>query len=124
MPPGLLSGPLRVGLGKANYGADGQARSRRRSVQNMIPVGDEVDLEPASSVLAAGAAVVMTYDPLLVGAAGTREDSLLIWCWDPLGQQWQPLPSIIDKKANTLTTQAARCAIYQVAAPGRARPGH
>jgi len=82
-----------------------------------------VDLEPAGSALVSGAAVVLTYDPLQVAAAGTREDSLLIWCWDPLGQQWQPLPSTIDKKANTLTTQAARCAIYQVAAPGRARAG-
>ena len=62
--------------------------------------------------------LTVPYDAALIASLGLREEDLKVYYWNPALQDWQAMPSVVDKANKKVHAQTSHFSAYQVGALG------
>jgi len=116
VPPGALADDLKITVStlSAAGAALGRAMDQVAGAKGLAPAYAPVEYGPEGTRFTVPVTLVQPYDPRLVAAQGLSEDGLKIHYWNPLKSDWEPLDSVVDKAAHTVTAKTPHFSLYQV----------
>ncbi len=94
---------------------DRMARERRTETDGLTPVSAPVVFGPEGTQFARPVTIQLPYDPALL-PPGADESGLTVRYWNPRTQQWETMPSTVDRAAHLVIAQTTHFSLYQVLA--------
>ncbi len=118
VPKGALAADLEITVEKGDENVDKEPKEAKRRELKITAVSDEIQYGPEGTTFSAPVTLTIPYDANLMASRGLREDDLKVYYWNPTLQEWQAMPSTVDKKAKTVNAETTHFSAYQVGALG------
>lgn len=116
IPPGALPDDLKVTVSTMSPDSAAQSdfMARMSAKRNLRPVNSPVEFGPEGTQFAQPVTLVLPYNADLIAQEGLSEDTLKLHYWNKIRGDWEPLDSVVDKTARTVTAQSGHFSLYQV----------
>lgn len=118
VPEGALSADLEITVEKGDENQDKEQKTAKRRELKITAVSEEVEYGPEGTIFNTPVTLTVPYDAGLIAAQGLKEDDLKVYYWNPTLQEWQAMPSVVDKLTKTVNAQTTHFSAYQVGALG------
>ena len=86
--------------------------SEPKPPKGIIPIGTAYEFQPPGLEFITPALLRFKFSTHEVDAAGAVPDKLIICSYDPVGEEWEPLPTKVDPAKNEATSQVSRVQKY------------
>ena len=116
VPPGAVVSDLKISVSSMSSSSAGQsvAMNARYWSHGLRPAYRAVEYGPEGTTFAAPVTLTLPYDPSLLAQAGISEDNLAVHYWNPAKNDWEALPSSVDRSNRVVTAQTTHFSLYQV----------
>jgi sugar lactone lactonase YvrE len=118
VPKGALAADLEITVEKGDENVDKEPKEAKRRGLKITAVSEEIQYGPEGTTFNAPVTLTLPYDANLLASLGLNEDGLKVYYWNPTLQEWQAMPSTVDKKAKTVNAVTTHFSAYQVGALG------
>jgi len=118
VPKGALSTDLEITVEKGDENQDKEQKTAKRRVLKITAVSEEVQYGPEGTTFSTPVTLTLPYDAAAIAAQGLKEDDLKVYYWNVTLQDWQAMPSVVDKQSKTVNAQTNHFSAYQVGALG------
>jgi len=118
VPEGALAADLEITVDKGDENQDKEQKTAKRLELKITAVSEEVQYGPEGTTFSAPVTLTLPYDPNLLASMGINEDNLKVYYWNATLQDWQAMPSVVDKVNKTVNAQTTHFSNYQVGGLG------
>lgn len=115
VPPAALPQTLELTV---THPPEDSKRDAAATTEARLPASLPVAFGPEGTRFSAPVTLTLPFDSNLVKALKVRVADLKVHYWDPVGARWEPLDSIVDVKAGTVSANVLHFSIYQVYGSG------
>lgn len=118
VPKGALASDLEITVEKGDENQDKEQKATKRRVLKITAVSEEVQYGPEGTTFNTPVTLTLPYDAAAIAAQGLKEDDLKVYYWNPTLQDWEAMPSVVDRQSKTVNAQTSHFSAYQVGALG------
>ncbi|MBI5240066.1 MAG: T9SS type A sorting domain-containing protein [Elusimicrobia bacterium] len=114
LPSGALAQDTDITVLKVSAApaAEEARRDEAAALNQLKPVGQPYDFGPEGTQFSLPVALTLPYDP--EGLRNLAAQDLKIAYWNPAANHWEPLDSVVDAKARTVSAKTTHFSLYQV----------
>ncbi len=118
VPKGALAADLEITVERGDENQDKEQKTAKRRVLKITAVSEEVQYGPEGTIFNTPVTLTLPYDAAAIAAQGLKEDDLKVYYWNATLQDWEAMPSAVDKQSKTVNAQTIHFSAYQVGALG------
>ena len=118
VPKGALAADLEITVDKGDENQDKERKTAKRRELKITAVSEEVQYGPEGTIFNTPVTLTLPYDAAAIAAQSLKEDDLKVYYWNPTLQDWEAMPSVVDKLTKTVNAQTSHFSAYQVGALG------
>ncbi|MBI5246632.1 MAG: hypothetical protein HY923_05580 [Elusimicrobia bacterium] len=118
VPKGALAADLEISVDSGDENQDKEQKTAKRKEMKVTAVSEEVAYGPEGTIFSAPVTLTLPYNASLIASQGLKEGDLKVYYWNPTLQDWEAMPSTVDKVAKTVSAQTNHFSAYQVGALG------
>lgn len=118
VPEGALAADLEITVDKGDENQDKEQKTAKRLEKRITAVSEEVSYGPEGTTFNAPVTLTLPYDANLIASLGIKEDDLKVYYWNTALQDWQAMPSVVDKVNKTVNAETNHFSNYQVGGLG------
>lgn len=115
IPEGAIKAEVEVTIGPEKDAAPEEKKRKEemRGLLGLKAVSEGVEYGPEGTKFEKPVTITLAYDTKAL-PAGTKEEDLLIYHWNPDRPFWEALKSTVDKANRTVSAQTTHFSLYQV----------